>query len=359
MKIVTASYLVWFGISLFMLIIGVKAQQAPLEHRWNIEAGPELVQISSEGIHVNQPDPEGLNYYGMVCSHFKLPAGKLWEITFDLKFGQLRSAGSGICFFEGDNVIGWIGADGWYKQMGCFVGKGNEVAAPSANTDWHKFEFSSDGTTVTITEDGKVVGSGSQTGTPNLIKIGDMWGSRQPIGARPAKMLDGQQTELWVRNVEAIAHKNEDVGFRKAPEVSVIKRDVQKPQVVANQTLRPPELQHQVDDFNDLLIMAQEANHNIKTYANASNQDIDLMSKAQPGDVNNFKQEFDDAQKLMNEQFDKQKTSLRKAMALRNVILANPNFATIYHETRVCLPPEEITTDMPEAKDLRFIEKRN
>lgn len=184
-----------------VLIAPIKAQQAPVGRKWVVDAGPQLVQITSEGIHINQPDPKGLTYYGIASTHINLATGKPWKIAFDLKFGELRSAGSGICLFDGNNVIGWVGADGWYKQMGCFVGKGNEVAVPSANTDWHHFEFSSDGATVTITEDGKSVGSGSQSGTPNLIKIGDMWGSVQPAGARPTKMLDGQQTEIWVRNV--------------------------------------------------------------------------------------------------------------------------------------------------------------
>ena len=179
-----------------------QAQQIPESRHWVVEAGPQLVQISAEGIHINQPDPKVLTYYGIVSTHVDLPAGKPWKIDFDLKFGQLRSAGVGIGLFNGSDLMGWVGADGWYKQMGCFVGKGDEVAAPQANTDWHKFEFSGDGTTVTIKEDGNVLGSGSQLGTPNTIKIGDINGSVQPLNAQPAKMLDGQQSEITVRNLQ-------------------------------------------------------------------------------------------------------------------------------------------------------------
>lgn len=179
-----------------------QAQQVPESRHWIVEAGPQLVQISSEGIHINQPDPKGLTYYGIVSTHINLPAGKLWRIDFDLKFGQLRTAGVGIGLFDGPNLMGWVGADGWYKQMGCFVGKSNEVASPQANTDWHKFEFSGDGTTVTIKENGNIIGSGSQPGTPDTIKIGDINGSAQPSGAQPTKMLDGQQSEITVRNVQ-------------------------------------------------------------------------------------------------------------------------------------------------------------
>jgi hypothetical protein len=179
-----------------------QAQQVPQSRHWVVEAGPRLVQISSEGIHINQPDPKGLTYYGIVSTHIDLPFGKPWRVDFDVKFGQLRSAGVGIGLFNGPDLMGWVGADGWYKQMGCFVGKSNEVAAPQANTDWHKFEFSGDGTTVSIKEDGNVIGSGSQLGTPNTIKIGDINGSVQPAGAEPAKMLDGQQSEITVRNVQ-------------------------------------------------------------------------------------------------------------------------------------------------------------
>ncbi len=178
-----------------------QAQQVSVSRHWIVEAGPRLVQISSEGIHINQPDPKGLTYYGIVSTHIALPAGKPWKIDFDLKFGQLRSAGVGIGLFNGPDLMGWVGADGWYKQMGCFVGKSNEVAAPQANIDWHKFEFSGDGITITIKKDGNVLGSGSQLGMPNTIRIGDINGSVQPAGAEPTKMLNGQQSEITVQNV--------------------------------------------------------------------------------------------------------------------------------------------------------------
>ena len=177
------------------------AQQAAKEPKWIVNAGAHLVQINTDGVHINQPDLTELTYQGIASTRLNLPKGRPWQITFDLKFGQLRSAGSGICLFDGNNVVGWVGADVWYKKMGCFVGKGNEVAGPDANTDWHHFDFISDGTTLTIKEDETKVGSGGQSGTPDMIKIGDMFNPFRSPGEQPTTMPGGQQTELWVKDV--------------------------------------------------------------------------------------------------------------------------------------------------------------
>ena len=179
----------------------LQAQQEVAHDKWVINAGAQLVKIDTAGIHIDEPNLNKLTYQGLVSTTANLPKGKPWQITFDLKFGQLRSAGSGICLFDGNNVVGWVGADGWYKKMGCFVGKDNGVAGPDANTDWHHFDFISDGMTLTIKEDGTKVGSGGQSGTPDMIKIGDMFNPFRSPGEQPTTMPAGQQSELWVKDV--------------------------------------------------------------------------------------------------------------------------------------------------------------
>lgn len=192
---VTASLLLLSGApSLF-------AQQASKGPKWVVNAGAHLVQINTAGVHINQSDLTELTYQGIASTRLNLPKGKPWQITFDLKFGQLRSAGSGICLFDGNSVVGWVGADGWYKKMGCFVGKDNGVAGSDANTNWHHFNFISDGTTLTIKEDGTKIGSGEQSGTPDMIKIGDIFNPFRSPGEQPTKAPAGQQTELWVKDV--------------------------------------------------------------------------------------------------------------------------------------------------------------
>ena len=340
MRKISAKLIVSLTVLLFMAPTYVWAQKVSQTRKW-IAQNPKYIQFSSGGIHFLLRDAkEGSD---SVKTTFHLPAGQPWKIAFDVQMVPTSNGGMSVHLTQAATDLGWMGAGDYYKYISGFLGTGNGNMPFNQPWDnnWHSFSYQSDGKILSLWHNASKCGETTLEGTPDTLTL-------QSTGI-----------EVRVRNVEVMENKNEDVRIRKAPEASFIKRNLQKPKVVAKQILHFPELQHQIDDFNDLLIFAQEANHNIKTYANVTSQDLELMSKAQPGDLNNLNQDFADALKLMNEQFDKQKISLRKAMTLRDVILTNPNFASGYHETRVCLPPEEITTDMPKARDLRFIEKRN
>ena len=196
-----------FGLASLLLTscVTAHAQQAATGSKWVVASGRTLVQINSDGIHINQRDPKELTHFAILSRRVALPAGQPWKISFEVRFGELRTAGAAIGIFDGAHTLGWIGSDGWYKRTGCFIGKDNETAYPPTGTDWHKFEFSSDGTKIIILDNGVQVGSAEQGGTPSLIKIGDIFGPIPPALPLPTAPPPGWQTEISVRNVQILS----------------------------------------------------------------------------------------------------------------------------------------------------------
>lgn len=186
---------------LLMPCMTAHAQQAATGSKWVVASGRTLVQINSDGIHINQRDPKELTHFAIVSRHVTLPAGQPWKISFEVRFGELRTAGAAIGIFDGAHTLGWIGSDGWYKRTGCFIGKDDEAAQPPTDTNWHKFEFSSDGAKITISDNGVQVGAADQGGTPSLIKIGDIFDAIPPALPLPTSPPPGWQSEISVRNV--------------------------------------------------------------------------------------------------------------------------------------------------------------
>lgn len=121
-------------------------------------------------------------------------------------------------------------------------------------------------------------------------------------------------------------------------------------------------LKHQVDDYNDLLIKAQEARHNSSAASDAVNKNVAMMSQATRDQVVQIQNDIDTIHKDVEKYTQNEQDDLAQAIALKAKIINSPRFSEIYHETRVCLPPEEIVVDkaenMEKAQELRFFEKR-
>lgn len=188
-------------LSLLLAPSSVLSQSSGLPH-WSASAGDNILTVGADGIHIDQKEPKDTARFAQATRHLSLPAGKPWRVSFEARFGQLRSAGTAVALFTGQTRLGWIGADGWHKGLGCFVGTGffhdpGQDAFPAPDTAWHRFEFVGAGGTLTIREDGGEVAAGPSGGTPDAINVGQF---HAVLGGTPPA---GQQTELWLRNVTA------------------------------------------------------------------------------------------------------------------------------------------------------------
>ena len=143
----------------------------------------------------------------------------------------------------------------------------------------------------------------------------------------------------------------------------VIKGATQQQQSATSSDEQLLTLKHQIDDYNDLLIKAQEASHNSSTAGDAVNKNIAMMSQATSNQADQIQNDIDALHKDVEKYIKDEQDDLAGAITLKVKITNSPKFSELYHETRVCLPPEEIIVDkaenMEKAQALRFIEKRD
>ena len=185
--------------------------------------------------------------------------------------------------------------------------------------------------------------------SPPHIKTIRLSPSTQYTGVRRGALVKGSLVWIEVKD-----------GSRKsAAALGIWKQQAEVGTAEAAPPLIPsPGLQHMVEDYNDLLIKAQEANKYWHAMSDSEDTTIATIRISPDDQQAELSKESNSTLAEMTAGITRQKDLLRRSEAMRATILSIPHYAELYHETHICLAPEEITTDMPEAKDLRFIEKR-
>ncbi len=179
--------------------------QAPSSLHWTTTDGDQFLEADAASLHL-KPRTTGTSP-GVVNATAKLslPDTQKWQVSFDIRFGVLRDQASSFHLSRGGKDLGRVAADGFFKQMGVFLGKDNEVAAPGADTNWHHFTYVSDGSTLTVRLDDRQVGSGAAQSAPDSLILGNGQDMRVPC----------HQEGVWVRNI--LASATVDVIPQQAP----------------------------------------------------------------------------------------------------------------------------------------------
>jgi hypothetical protein len=179
----------------------VQTGHAPIAGGWVVTKGVNPAEVSAQAIHLTQADPKDTTAYTSATATLPLQGSPAWRVSFDVRFGQLRSAGASVRLIRGNGAtgisgttIGTVGADGWYKGMGVSLGADNRFGRP-ADALWHHFVYDCDGRTLAVWHDGAEVAEGRALGTPDRIAVGSWWDGQGPAG---------QQTEVWLRDVRAV-----------------------------------------------------------------------------------------------------------------------------------------------------------
>jgi hypothetical protein len=333
----------WLVSFLLILAVAVPSSAASLKRHWSLSQGANVAEFGADGLHLNQRAASDTTSYATAAADLNLAHAPIWRVAFNVRFGTLRSAGAAVRLCSGATIIGWIGADGWFKGIGAFIGDTSKFGKP-ADARWHQVVYAADGQTLTIWVDGLQVAEGASTATPDAIQVGSWWDGKGPAG---------QQTEVWIRGVQ------EQSVTVPPPLPPTLITAAPTPTVTPPPDFRGVPLDRLVEDYDDTLGRAQEANKAFQNSCNVAGGYLDLMAKAITDEqIAEDQKDFDYCMGQENKSMADQKRELRLALAMRGAIGSSPGFIRLYHETHQCLPPEEVTLDMPEARRLRFIEKR-
>lgn len=149
------------------------AQQAPEGRKWIIQ-DPKYVTLTSAGIHIIPKDSKLGTVHLATALH--LPASRPWQVAFEVQMGPMLDTSMSIHLLQGKTDVAWLGADSYYKALSAFIGSGNGNMPFSQpwDTKWHRFEYISDGKTLSLWHDGVRCGEGPLLGTPDTFEILDM-----------------------------------------------------------------------------------------------------------------------------------------------------------------------------------------
>jgi hypothetical protein len=169
---------------------------------WAVAPGANLITVDADGIYMRQRKAENTINYAFATLPIDMPGTGAWTVDFDVKFGDLGTCPTAVALCAGNKIIGWVGADSYYKVMGSFFGKDfftdvRQGVFPLADRAWHHFQFVSDGKTIAILRDGKAIGECPSTARPDSLEVGQV---HMVFGMSPAYL---QQTETWVKGVDA------------------------------------------------------------------------------------------------------------------------------------------------------------
>ena len=328
---------------LFFLVAVLSVLAASPQRQWSLSKGANMAEVGVDGLHLNQNSGNDTTSYATATAKLPLAAVPVWRVAFSVRFGQLRSAGAAVRLCRGTTVIAWVGADGWNKGLGVFIGDSSVFGQP-ADARWHQFVYASDGETLTIWLDGAQVAAGASEGIPDTITAGSWW---------DGKSAAGQQTEVWVKDIQ------EQAVIVPPPSSPAVVPTTVSPALPPMPDFRGVPLDRLVQDYNDALTRAEEACASKNNSSTNSHDYFEMQLRAQSDEDRatlgrDEKYCFNEELKYLAQQ----KQELRLALAMHQAILSDPRFPQLYHETRQCLPPEEVTLDIIEARQLRFIEKR-
>lgn len=161
------------------------------ELHWSTVDGGRYLEITKNGLHLKPRTDSTGPHTVTATSLLAIPDTKNWQVSFEARFGGLRDQASSFHLLRDGKDIGWIGADGFYKGMGVFIGKDNDVTSSTADTAWHQVSYKSDGSTLTVNLDGKQVGTGPAQIVPNRLSLENSQDMTVPC----------HQEGVWVQNV--------------------------------------------------------------------------------------------------------------------------------------------------------------
>ena len=163
--------------------------QSPLH--WTTTNGDQYLEAKGAELHL-KPRTSGTGpEIVTAASKISLPDTQDWEASFEVRFGVLRDQASSFHLTREGRDIGWIGADGFNKQIGVFIGKDNQVSASATDVEWHHVSYVSNSSSLIVLLDGKQVGTGSAQNIPDSVDLSNSQDMRVPC----------HQEGVWVRNV--------------------------------------------------------------------------------------------------------------------------------------------------------------
>lgn len=178
-------------LSIVALPVNVKAQSTIPLH-WSTGDGNQYLELTGTELHL-KPRTDGNGPHSVTATtQLHLPSTKNWQVSFDIRFGELEGQGSSFHLMNSKQDVGWVGADGFYKGMGVFVGKDNEVVVPPADMQWHHISYISNGSTLTAWLDDKQVGSRPACSPPDSLFLTNGQDMNVPC----------HQGGVWVRDVK-------------------------------------------------------------------------------------------------------------------------------------------------------------
>lgn len=138
---------------------------------WSTTDGVQYLEIKDKELTL-KPRAEGTGPHTVtVASKFSLPDTKIWQLSFDIRFGVLKDQASSFHVKRNGRDIAWIGADGFSTQMGLFIGSDSEIFALAADTEWHHVSYLSNVNNLTVGLDGKQIGTGDSSGIPDSVAL--------------------------------------------------------------------------------------------------------------------------------------------------------------------------------------------
>jgi len=180
-----------FYLALAFVAVSASAQaQTPFPLQWSTAEASRYLETKGNETHL-KPRLDGTGPDKVTATaQINLPDTTKWQASFDVRFGILSDQASSVHLLRGDHEVGWVGADGFYKKMGVFVGKDAEVVSPTADTEWHHVSYISDGTILTAWLDNKQVGTGPAQNIPNHVSFSNSQDMHVPC----------HQEGVWLRN---------------------------------------------------------------------------------------------------------------------------------------------------------------
>lgn len=158
---------------------------------WTTTDGYQYLEASSSELHL-KPRFDGAGPHNVhASSKIDLPRTKIWRVSFDIRFGGLKDQASSFHLTRDGHDVGWVGADGFYKQMGVFTGKDREYGF-NADLRWHHLSYTSSANAFTVELDGKQIGSASAQDIPDSVNLSNGQDLSVPC----------HQGGVWVRNVK-------------------------------------------------------------------------------------------------------------------------------------------------------------
>jgi len=158
---------------------------------WATNGKDQFLEVSGREVHL-KPRTEGTGPGNVTATcKFTVPDTRVWQLSFDIRYGVLRDQAGGLHLYRGGSVIGHIEADGFTKDMGVFLGKDNEIWRMPADTEWHHISFMSDGSQMTVGCDGRQIGTGAAQSIPDGIDISNSQDMNVPC----------HQEGIWFRNI--------------------------------------------------------------------------------------------------------------------------------------------------------------